>query len=68
MRNTQLTDYGRLYGECILFWMLEHAPDGEQIDDQEMQEGSGLPDIEFQIGLQWLVDNRLLDRHEDIIH
>jgi hypothetical protein len=61
-------DFERMYGECILFWMLENAPDGRQIEDHEMQEGSGLPDTEFQIGLQWLVKNRLLDRHEDIIH
>lgn len=65
---TSQHDFGRLYGECILFWMLENAPDGRQIGDHEMQEGSGLRDHEFQIGLKWLVDHDLLDRNEDRIH
>lgn len=62
------SDFGRLYGECILFWMLEHAPEGQQIDDHDMQEGSGLPDLEFQIGLTWLIQNHFLDRQEDLFH
>jgi hypothetical protein len=61
-------DIGRLYGECILYWMLEYAPDGREIDDHEMQEGSGLPDLEFSIGLSWLVNQNLLQRHEEQLH
>lgn len=61
-------DFGRMYGECILFWMLENAWDGRQIEDHEMQEGSGLPDSEFQVGLNWLVENHLLDRQQDQVH
>ena len=33
-----------------------------RIDDHEMQEGCGLDDPEFQIGLRWLIDNHFLDR------
>lgn len=62
------TDIGRVYGEHILFWLLENANDGRKVEDHEMQEGSGLPDLEFQIGLDWLVEQRLLDRHEEKIH
>lgn len=68
MTSIYAHDFSRMYGECILFWMLENASDGEQIDDHEMQEGSGLADPEFQIGLRWLVDNHFLDRQEDRHH
>lgn len=61
-------DLGRIYGECILYWLLENAGDGRKIEDFEMQEGSGLPDLEFTIGLDWLVKQQLLDRHrEDLL-
>lgn len=68
MNNYQYTDIARMYGECILYWMLEHAVDGHDVDDYEMQAGSGLPDLEFQIGMKWLVDQQLLDRREDRLH
>lgn len=61
------TDLGKMYGECILYWLLENAGDGRKIEDFEMQDGSGLPDLEFSIGLGWLVQQELLDRHEDIL-
>jgi len=59
---------GQLYGECILYWLMENVPDGRQIDDLELQEGSGLPDFEFQIGLDWLIDHQVLDRNADLLH
>jgi len=68
MRMMIQHDFARMYGECILFWMLENASDGRQIDDHEMQDGSGLADTEFQIGLNWLVENRLLDREPEQVH
>ncbi|MFW5690910.1 MAG: hypothetical protein ACOCXZ_00300 [Chloroflexota bacterium] len=55
------TNLGRLYGECILYWMLENAIDLLEVDDVEMQEGSGLSDMEFNIGMNWLIEQRLLD-------
>lgn len=61
-------DLGRVYGEYILFWLLENATDGRQLDDYEMQEGSGLPDLEFRVGLEWLIENEYLDRSEDRLH
>ena len=61
-------DVGKMYGECILYWLLENTPAGSEVDDFEMQTGSGLPDLEFRIGLDWLVENKLIDRHEDQIH
>lgn len=66
MTTADKNNIGKMYGECILFWMIENAVDGRQIDDYEMQEGSGLPDFEFQIGLDWLVRQRYLDRQEDL--
>lgn len=58
-------DIGRLYGECILYWMLENISDGSDVDDLMMQEGSGLPDTEFKIGMDWLVAQRLVDRPDE---
>lgn len=66
MFTANKSDLGRMYGECILYWMLENAIDGRQVDDYEMQEGSGLPDLEFQIGLNWLVNQQYLDRQEEL--
>jgi hypothetical protein len=60
------TDVGRMYGECILYWMLEYAMDGRDVDDYEMQAGSGLNDIAFKIGMDWLVEQRLLDRRDPV--
>jgi predicted transcriptional regulator len=68
MSNLATHDFARMYGECILFWLLENASDGRQIDDHEMQEGTGLRDPEFQIGLNWLMQNNLLDREEERLH
>ncbi len=65
---TSQHDVGRMYGEYILYWLLENASDGRDIDDYEMQEGSGLPDIEFKIGLDWLIEQEFLDRREDRLH
>ncbi len=61
-------DLARLYGECILYWLLENAGDGRYIEDFEMQDGTGLPDLEFTIGLEWLVQQNFLDRHEELLH
>jgi hypothetical protein len=65
MTTADKNDLGKMYGECILYWMIENAVDGRQVDDLEMQVGSGLPDLEFQIGLDWLIRHELLDRQED---
>ena len=53
-------DNGRIYAECILYWMLENVTDGQPIDDYEMQMGSGLPDFEFQWGMEWLIQHELV--------
>jgi hypothetical protein len=57
-----------MYGECILFWMLENVIEGYPVEDFEMQEGSGLPDFEFEIGMGWLMKNELLDHRDSQIH
>ena len=60
--NNGYTDMGRMYGECILYWMIENAVDIGEVDDFEMQVGSGLDDTQFMIGLNWLVEQQVLDR------
>ena len=65
---SQQVDLARMYGECILFWMLENVTEGYPVEDFEMQEGSGLPDLEFGIGMNWLVKNEFLDHRESQIH
>lgn len=64
----QQNDLARMYAECILFWMLENASEGTPIEDFEIQEGSGLPDFEFGIGMDWLMENEYLDRRENLLH
>lgn len=68
MMMTIQNDIGRAYAECILFWMLENAVDGRVVEDFEMQDGSGLPDFEFRVGLEWLIDHHFLDRKNDQTH
>lgn len=68
MRTAINHDLGRIYGEYILFWLIENANDGRQVEDHEMQEGSGLPDVEFRIGLDWLIEQEVLDRRDERIH
>lgn len=68
MMTLEQHDFRRMYGECILFWLMENAWDGRQVEDFEMREGSGLPDVEFQIGLDWLIEMNLLDRQEERLH
>lgn len=65
MQLSPKNDIGRIYGECILYWLLENAGDGRQVDNFQMQAGCGLPDLEFNIGLEWLVQQKLLDRQEE---
>lgn len=64
----QQYDLARMYAECILYWMLENAVEGYPIEDYEIQEGSGLPDFEFGIGMDWLMKNEFLDHRENQIH
>ncbi|GAB4522719.1 MAG: hypothetical protein OHK0046_35670 [Anaerolineae bacterium] len=68
MMAVEQMDVRRMYGEYILYWLLENAWDGRQVEDFEMQDGSGLPDMEFRIGLDWLIEMNLLDRHEERLH
>lgn len=68
MDMIDIYDVGQVYGEYILFWLLENVVDGHQIADFEIQEGSGLPDMEFHIGLNWLIRHNLLAPGEDVIH
>jgi hypothetical protein len=68
MMTADKHDLGKMYGECILYWMIENAVDGRRVGDYEMQEGSGLPDFEFHVGLDWLVRHRILDREEGRPH
>jgi hypothetical protein len=59
----------QLYGECILFWMLENSIDLDQLDDYQTQLRSGLSETEFQIGLQWLVNHEFIGpRSSQIAH
>ncbi len=55
------SNVGRMYGECILYWMIENAIDIDTVSVIELQEGSGLGGAEFQAGLDWLIKNHLLD-------
>lgn len=57
-------DLARIYGECILYWMLENAMENRRIADYEIQLGSGLSDVQFKIGMDWLIDQRLMERPE----
>ena len=57
-------DIGRLYAECILYWMLDNVIEGQPLDDYQMRVGSGLPDFEFKLGMAWLVQHDLLDQNE----
>lgn len=68
MRIAMHHNPGRMYGEYILFWLIENAGDGRHVEDHEMQEGSGLPDVEFRIGLDWLIEQEVLDRRDEKLH
>ena len=68
MLSANKRNLGRMYGECILFWIMENAVDGRKVGDHEMQLGCGLPDLEFFIGLEWLIKQDLLKRQEQLIH
>jgi hypothetical protein len=54
-----------MYGEHILYWMLDNAVDGHEVDDHEMQEGCGLPEFEYFIGIAWLTQNGLINRRDN---
>lgn len=56
------SNLGRLYGECILYWVLENAIELGEVDDYQMREGSGLDDVQYKIGLNWLIEHRLLEK------
>ncbi|TVR22957.1 MAG: hypothetical protein EA396_04995 [Anaerolineaceae bacterium] len=55
-------DLGRVYGECILYWMIENTVEMQAINIMAMQDGSGLTDIQFEIGMNWLIKNELVER------
>lgn len=55
-------DLGRVYGECILYWMIENTVEMQSINIMAMQDGSGLTDIQFEIGMNWLIRNELVER------
>ena len=57
-----------MYAECILFWLMENAEEGLMVETFEMQDGCGLPDFEFRIGMGWLIEHQLLDQMDESIH